>query len=375
MTMSGAHGSADLFGTSLAVIRSGQAESGAFVASPTFSQYGHSWLRDGAFIAEALDLVGEVERAKRFHHWVARVILGSSDALERAGASGRRGEVPSADDYLHCRYTTDGSSIDDDWPTFQLDGPGIWLWSLGHHLRHGGYLDAELERAIDIGARYLGDLWPLPCADAWEEFGEHVHTSTLAAIRAGIEAAVGMMPSLADASAIDRLRRDIGTRMSVVEGAYAKWQGAHEVDGSLLWMAAPYESVPPTEARFATTLKRIEEELISDGVGVHRYRSDTYYGGGAWPVLTSAYGRVLLRRDHPGDRERAFDALHWIEAQADARGDLPEQVAEHAFAPDRIDEWKRSWGDSARPLLWSHAAYLALRSELEARTDVPDSPT
>ena len=26
----------------------------------------------------------------------------------------------------------------------------------------------------------------------------------------------------------------------------------------------------------------------ADGLGVHRYRSDTYYGGGAWPVLTSA---------------------------------------------------------------------------------------
>ena len=117
-----------------------------------------------------------------------------------------------------------------------------------------------------------------------------------------------------------------------------------------------------TEPRFAATLHRIEKELVTDGPGVHRYRSDTYYGGGAWPVLTSAYGRVLLRRGGPGDVERALQALHWIEAQADARGELPEQVADHALAPERVDEWRELWGESARPLLWSHAAYLSLRT-------------
>ena len=93
--------------------------------------------------------------------------------------------------------------------------------------------------------------------------------------------------------------------------------------------------------------------------------TDTFYGGGAWPVLTSAYGRVLLRRDGPGDRQRAMAALRWIEAQADPEGRLPEQVADRAFAPHRLAEWRERWGESATPLLWSHAAYLALRAELE----------
>ena len=138
----------------------------------------------------------------------------------------------------------------------------------------------------------------------------------------------------------------------------------------MLWMAAPYESVLATEPRFAATLGRIEREIVTAGPGVHRYASDTYYGGGAWPVLTSAYGRVLLRRDWPGDVERALQALRWIEAQADDRGQLPEQVADHALAPGRIDEWRELWGESARPLLWSHAAYLSLRRELERRVDL-----
>lgn len=353
---------------SLEVIARGQAPSGAFVAGPTFSQYGYSWFRDGAFIAEALDLAGRVDMAARFHQWVARVVLAAADGLERARAAAREGRIPAASDYLHCRYDADGAPSDDsDWPNFQLDGPGIWLWSLAGHLRHGGRLDPALSAAVAIAARYLADLWETPCADAWEEAPEHVHTSTLAAIQAGLEAAAMIDPALADEPALTRALDRIGGRMTVVDGAFTKWAGNAEVDGSLLWIAAPYRLLDPAEPRFAATLARIETEITDADGGVHRYRTDTFYGGGAWPVLTSAYARVLLRRDGPGDLERATEALRWIEAQADGAGHLPEQVADHAFWPERIDEWRNLWGESARPLLWSHAAYLALRAELEER--------
>ncbi|MFV2063942.1 MAG: glycoside hydrolase family 15 protein [Chloroflexota bacterium] len=360
-------GRSDLVATSLRVISAGQAASGAFVASPTFSQYGYSWLRDGTFIAEALDLVGRIESSARFHHWVAGVVVSSAVGLERAMASARSGQIPSADDYLHCRYHLDGSPADTDWPTFQLDGPGIWLWGLAHHLRHGGQMTAELQRVVLLVSRYLADLWTMPCADAWEEFSEHVHTSTLAAIKAGLAAAVSVVPALGDEPKIEQARSSIDARMSGSGGSFTKWSGGDEVDASLLWMVAPYETLAPDEPRFAATLARIEAELISDGGGAHRYRADTYYGGGAWPVLTAAYGRVLLRRGAQGDTERAIAALRWIEAQADDDGWLPEQVATNALAPDRIAEWRELWGESARPLLWSHASYLALRTELEAR--------
>ena len=365
----------DLVETSLAVIAGGQTSSGAFLAGPTFSQYGYCWFRDGAFIAEALDKMGRLESSARFHRWVARVLLAQAGNLRRAREAARAGQVPGPADYLHCRYGADGSpSHDDGWPTFQLDGPGIWLWSLAHHLLHGGRLEGEVREAVATAARYLGDLWQTPCSDAWEEHEDQLHTSTLAAIRAGVEAAVSMVPELATEPAMGRLRQGIEGRMAVFDGAYTKWAGNREVDASLLWMAAPYESVLATEPRFAATLPRIEAELISDGLGVHRYRSDTYYGGGAWPVLTSAYGRVLLRRGDPGDLERAVAALRWIEAQADEEGLLPEQVADHALAPERIDEWRASWGESARPLLWSHAAYLSLRSELSEHVALDDQP-
>jgi isomaltose glucohydrolase len=355
----------DLAAVSLEIIAAGQVASGAFLAGPTFSQYRYSWLRDGSFIAEALDLAGAHERSARFHHWVARIVSASAEGLDRARATARRGSVPHETDYLHCRYTADGATADGDWPTFQLDGPGIWLWGLGRHVELAGSIDGELSSAAAIVARYLADLWPIPCADAWEEFEDQVHTSTLAAIAAGLRAASSMWSELAADKSIKQARAAIDARLSEGTGALTKWPGNPEVDGSLLWLAAPYEYLAPEHHRFAATLARIEAELISDGVGVHRYRSDTFYGGGAWPVLSSAYGRVLLRRDGPGDIDHARRILHWIEAQANEAGALPEQVAEHALAPHRLDEWRDRWGESANPLLWSHAAYLALRIELE----------
>jgi GH15 family glucan-1,4-alpha-glucosidase len=173
-----------------------------------------------------------------------------------------------------------------------------------------------------------------------------------------------LVPEVDRDGSMETARKAIDESLSTWQGSFTKWPGSRAVDASLLWMAAPYEMLLPDEPRFAATLARIESELMDEDGGVHRFRDDTYYGGGAWPILASAYGRVLVRRGAPGDLERARRALAWIEAQADERGNLPEQVADRAFAPGRIGEWRARWGESARPLLWSHAAYLALQAEL-----------
>lgn len=359
----------DLVAASLVVIRAGQAPTGAFVAGPTFSQYGFAWLRDGAFIAEALDIVGRHEDAARFHEWVAGIVHRAADGMERAITTGRLGRRPDPADYLHCRYTTDGSVGPGDWPTFQLDGPGIWLWSLGRHIAAGGSMAPRVLRAaLRVGA-YLAALWQVPSSDAWEEFPDKVHTSTLAADLAGLRAVL----DFSDEARADRVIRAAAAGLADRlqgqgrgSGAWTKWDGSDAVDASLLWVAAPYALVPPTSERFAATLARIESELVSPDGGVHRYADDTYYGGGEWILLTAGLGRVYLRRNEDGDRERAIGCLRWIEAQATLDGALPEQVATRALHPESIEGWRATWGESACPLLWSHASYLALHAELTA---------
>jgi GH15 family glucan-1,4-alpha-glucosidase len=350
----------DLAAQSLALIRSGQADSGAFIASPTFGQYRYAWLRDGSFVAEALDLIGCLEEAGRFHDWVAGLIISASAGIERSIAIVSAGRAPSPADYLHCRYEVGGAVGPGDWPTFQLDGPGIWLWALAHHARSGGRLTATHLGAAALASRYLARLYDHPAYDAWEEFPNHVHTSTLAAILAGLRAAREL--GIDDGREAETV---IADRFARHPGPFTKWDGSTAVDSSLLWLVAPYGLMTPSDPAFAATLVRIEDELVSPDGGVYRYSADTYYGGGEWLLLTAALGRTYLRRDGPGDRERARRCLTWIERQASPDGGMPEQVATNALHPERIAEWEDLWGPSACPLLWSHATYLSLKTELE----------
>lgn len=357
--------SARLRERSIAVILASQTRSGAFIAGPGFSQYGYAWFRDGSFIAAALDRVGHGEAAARFHHWAARVVLDNHHGLDRAAAAARDGRRPEVADYLHCRYAADGSPAAEEWPSFQLDGPGIWLWSLARHHRGGGRLTEELRVAARGVGRYLAELWRLPSFDAWEEFPDEVHTSTLAAILAGLRALRELDPEAPErvTQAVDGIQRTLRETADAV-GHFPKWRGNSEVDASLLWLAVPYGLVGVDEPLFAATLRRIERDLVAPGGGVHRYRADTYYGGGAWLLLAASLGRVYVRRGGSGDLERAQRIRRWIEAQADDQGRLPEQVATDALHPEAIDPWRRRWGESARPLIWSHAFYLDLIGDL-----------
>ena len=73
-----------LAATSIRSMLDHQVGSGAFVASRDFAPYRYSWLRDGSFIAFALDLAGEREAAERFHRWVATAIAGIAPTVREA---------------------------------------------------------------------------------------------------------------------------------------------------------------------------------------------------------------------------------------------------------------------------------------------------
>ncbi|HRL12024.1 MAG TPA: hypothetical protein PKX07_09110, partial [Aggregatilineales bacterium] len=64
----------NLIDSSIDVIRAGQSANGAYVASPTFSQYGYSWLRDGAWIAHGMDCAGQRDSARAFYRWGAATL-------------------------------------------------------------------------------------------------------------------------------------------------------------------------------------------------------------------------------------------------------------------------------------------------------------
>jgi GH15 family glucan-1,4-alpha-glucosidase len=285
------------------IILSAQADSGAYAASPTFSQYrDFCWFRDGAFIAEAMSRMGEVESAERFFDWCAAIV--------RRNPSGP----------WDSRYALDGSNDPVGWwPHRQFDGLGLWVWAMTNHVsRHR--VESRWEDAAAATGSFLAQHWEEPCHDWWEE-REGVHAVTLGCIWAALHS------------------DDVAARAREA-------RAGERLDGSHVFLVV-------LGLAGVEVLAEVERTL-----GYHRHRDDEYFGGGEWPVLAGLVGwaRAASGLD-------AAPQLAWIEAQSDRNGALPEQSGD-LLRPDLYRVWVERWGPPAVPLLWSHAMYLILATLL-----------
>jgi GH15 family glucan-1,4-alpha-glucosidase len=364
---------ADLADRSHGVIAAHQHAGGAYPASPTFSAYrGYAWLRDGSFVAEGMSRFGDTASAEAFHDWVAGALVDRADRVAAIVAARAAGRAVAPGDMLPTRFTLDGADGSDPWWDFQTDGYGMWLWAAVTHAgRHGVPLD-RWGHAIDLATDYLVAVGDLPCYDWWEEHVERVHTSTQAAVRAGLLAAVagGTLDEdrAASASATAERIGSAALERGVTRGRaadpraphLAKWFGSEAVDASLASCVVPFGLVPVGSALADATLDAIVRDLDVAG-GVHRFAADVFYGGGQWPLLSCLLGWNLLAA---GDRAGAEAHLMWAVASATDGGDLPEQVPDHLLHPEHRDEWLERWGPVATPLLWSHGMVLILTAAL-----------
>jgi GH15 family glucan-1,4-alpha-glucosidase len=351
----------DLYQRSIEIILENQTPSGAYVASPHFPTYHYCWFRDGSFSAYAMDLAGEHQSAARFHDWAARIVLTRAEVIQRAISRAQPNQPPVPEDQLHTRYTLEGEDgTREEWPNYQLDGLGTWLWALNEHLQGASRAVPQAWlKAAQLAGQYLQSLWRTPCYDCWEEFPDDIHPYTLASIYAGLKA-LSHLDGRERGETLSDLR-DFLFQNAVYDGYFVKKVGSYTVDASLLGLAVPYQMVD--DPRYQATLQRIEASLVRGG-GVHRYPTDTYYGGGEWLLLAGWLGWVYARQ---GQNEKVAQLAQWMEDNADQDGALPEQVPATLNDPNYYQPWLRRWGPSAHPLLWSHAKYIILRKELEGR--------
>jgi GH15 family glucan-1,4-alpha-glucosidase len=273
---------------------------------------------------------------------------------------------------LHTRYTLDGDPGSDDWPNFQLDGFGTLLWGWYNHLERTNkpVLPPLWASAAGLLVRYLAALWEKPNYDCWEEFPDHIAVSTLASLYAGLHA-IGTIPGLDPYHAqLATVTAEQIKHFVLARGMYSghlikQIDGEDAVDANLLWASVPFGVhglFQPEEALMAATALRIESDLIGGTGGVHRYRADTYYGGGEWILLTALLGQYRAAR---GDTQGAQACLEYVTSHADENGNLPEQWTTAPLTPDGVAVWVQRWGPVAKPLLWSHATYLNLYAVLQ----------
>ena len=349
---------AALAAQSVETILGNQAPSGAYPAGPGFEPYRFCWLRDGAFIADALSRAGEVASAEAFFDWCADVLRARRTMIEELVERRSRGEGIGSSEHPHSRFTLEGHDSAAEWSNHQLDGYGSWMWALGEHAGRHGREVSRLADAVELSARYVAAFADDPCFDWWEERAGR-HTVTLAAVAAGLRAVAGIDavdPAVRESSAataqvaVQAIRRD-GVRSGRLTAAL----GDDRLDASLLACAVPFAVLPPDDPVVRATVAALEEELAHGGV--HRHAEDTYYGGGEWLLLAALLGWYYAAADRV---EEAWAQLVWVADRAEPSGDLPEQSDEHLLAPEAREDWVRRWGAPASPLLWSHAFFLAL---------------
>lgn len=344
---------------SVQVLLDGQAPSGAFVASPNFASYGYSWLRDGAYCANAMDLVGHTESASKFHRWVEGALARQAPRAELLISRLDRGEIPDMNEMLPTRYTLDGAletfgEVENvSWPNYQLDGYGAWLDELRRHHQGLGTQDFDSE-VVDLVARYLAAAWKTDCYDCWEEFGDGQHASTIAAVAAGLESAGHLLNEdkyLREAEKV----RDTLFKKFIRNGRFCKGLNDDRVDSSLLWLALPFRVVELDDPAFVNTVEEIRASLRGSTGGIYRYLGDSYFGGGEWCLLTNWLGWYDYLTNNTAGSEHS---RKWVIEQASQDLELPEQSTSGTQEPTMIDPWVRRWGKVATPLLWSHAMYL-----------------
>ena len=331
---------------SVAVIRQHQAESGAYLAAPCPAAYRNAWLRDGAFVADAMSHAGERSSADAFFTWCAGVVEARAERM--AG-----GEI------LDGRFTVTGEEVPGDWSAAQLDGYGSWVWALGRHVRRHGIDPEPWLPAARRSLRYAADRWQSRCFDWWEE-RQGVHVATLAALYGGLTA--GVVEETWSVEAAESVRGAV-RREGVVDGRLAARLGeGGGLDASLIAAATPFGLLDPDDPVIEATVRAIESELVV-GQGVHRHKDDEFYGGGLWLLLAGLLGWHYARC---GRLEEARAQLDWIAGCASSEGDLPEQTDDHLLRLEKRAEWVERWGPPASPLLWSHALFLTLALELGA---------
>jgi GH15 family glucan-1,4-alpha-glucosidase len=351
---------------SVSRILANQVPSGAIVASSDFTQYHFSWLRDGSFIAYALDVAGEHEAAERYHRWVSDAVANIGSIIDDVIDQRRMGGDVDPLRMPPARFSVEGTTVVDGWPNFQIDGYGTWLWSLGEHMAITGAtsMSDDLRSSVERVARYLTTFAMDPCYDVWEESGTAVHTSTLASVYGGLLSAGRLLNDVVLLDSAETVRARVFND-AVKSGIYVKSTENHDVDASTLWLLAPFCLVSDNDSNFIRTVDAIESRLGFDG-GIRRYPQDTYFGSGAWPVLTASLGWHKLVT---GDLEGARRCRDWITDRFDELGRLGEQFGGERRDPKHFAEWVERWGLPAQDLTWSHAMYVVLTVAIQRHED------
>ena len=363
----------DLYRRSLLVIATQCDRGGAVLAANDSDiQWGHNdhysyaWMRDGAFVCDAMDRAGFPEITRRF-------LVFANDVIRDEGY------------FLH-KYNPDGSPaplwqpwIRDGQPQLpiQEDETALVLWLVARHYHRTRDLDllrALYPRLVAAAAEFLADYrdpetgLPRPSYDLWEE-RQGVFAFTCASVWAGLAAAAELANLFNEQErrtawlqAADEVRAAMKKHLWLEsEGRFARGlvlteSGALELDSTIdsSAFATFYLGVFPAESALVEgTMRAIREKLSvkTEIGGLTRYENDAYHriyenSSNPWILCTLWLAEHEVSK---GNDQAALDLVRWARAKATPSMILPEQIDPHD-----------GQHVSVAPLTWSHAQIVSV---------------
>src|SRR2546426_2756076 len=336
--------------------------------------YSYLWPRDGALVADALDLAGYGEVTRRFFELC--------------------GELMTREGYLLHKYNPDGS-VGSSWHAWstpdgrlelpiQEDETGLPIWALWQHYerdRDIEFIRPLYRKLVRTGADFMATYreprtkLPAPSFDLWEE-RRGIHAFTTAAVWAGLTAARNFAVAFGQHELAKRYAvaaqeiRDAalihlwdGERGRFVRTISVHPDGMITKDATIDISLAGiflFGLLPASDPRVVATMRAIEERLsVKTPVGgIARYENDQYFQisrdigevpGNPWFVATLWLGEhCIAMAEGLEDLARAKAYLDWCVSRSLPSGILSEQV--HPYTGEPL---------SVSPLTWSHAAFVS----------------
>ncbi len=305
-------------------------EHGSIVAAPTFGlpespggqrnwDYRYTWVRDSSFTLYALMRLGYTEEAQAFMSWMekrCRELKPGRPLQVMYRLDGRR-ELPEQilknfEGYVKSQPVRIGNGASDQ---LQLDIYGELMDSISIYDKHGEPISYDFWENITACIEWVCKNWRKPDDGIWEvRGGARPFLYSRAMCWVAIDRAMQIARRRSYPAPIvrwHRIRDDIyhdiykhfwNKRLK----AFVQYKGAETMDASALLLPL-MKFISPTDPRWRSTLKVIEERLVEDSL-VYRYRpgkaaSDGMSGGeGTFSVCSFWYVECLARA---GDLKQA----------------------------------------------------------------------
>ena len=348
--------------TSVESILRNQEANGAIIASPDFDQYHYCWLRDGSFFAYALDRVGEHRRPPD----TTRGPTGHP-GHRRPNRQCDRPRRGKALDPTTCRRPVSRSTVPMSATTGRTSRSTVTAPGCGPSVNTSSVPGrTKCPRSFTVG-RPGRPLSRCVCASAHastsgKRAGRAAHVDAGLRLRRtdGRCAIAGRRPAFERARSVQSRVRDGAVRV----GHYVKSSENDEVDASILWLSTPFRVVSQA---ITTSLRPFERSRHGSAsmAGFVGTPTDTYFGSGAWPVLTASLGWHYARI---GDLEAAHRCRDWVADHFDDNGSTWRAVRRRATRSGALPGVGRAVGPpGAGPHLVARDVRSALCSARRSR--------